>query len=296
MVRHRGTTMNKAKKSKFSGATGHRNPGGRPRKSTASSSHEEPAEDPSPSSAAMAANEPVHVPSEPIEADPTPAPEPAPEPEAQPWEPTPTDAPSGGWRCRAPLALDTVPSGIVKPKFLTRVQAEQKAQLKRRYPWQNGICSCTAGPTSSADSDADHSMFCQLYRCYAREVGCCEGGVFAQASADDPKMTYFWDCDCIAHAFDPYWDVGGEGADLLVSRARRRTRGHVDEDGMMDRPGGHALRCTCDCEFVSGPYVPMCPFRPHAVTGLARGDMYPRLRAFWGGRNDWEWPEPPDEV
>ena len=39
--------------------------------------------------------------------------------------------------------------------------------------------------------------------------------------------------------------------------------------------------------------IPMCPFRPHGVTGLARGDMYKRLRAAWGGRGGWEWEEPP---
>eukprot|EP00966_Prymnesium_polylepis_P194189 4501689-Prymnesium_polylepis.1 len=32
----------------------------------------------------------------------------------------------------------------------------------------------------------------------------------------------------------------------------------------------------------------MCPLRPHGVTGLARGDMYERLRAAWGGRGGWE--------
>ena len=106
-------------------------------------------------------------------------------------------------------------------------------------------------------------------------------------------MTWWWDCECIQHAFDPYYDIGGDGAEQLISRARRRTRGHVDEDGFVDRPGGRALRCDCDCVYVGGPYVPMCPLRPHGLTGLARGDMYERLRAAWGGRGGWEWEEPP---
>ena len=89
-------------------------------------------------------------------------------------------------------------------------------------------------------------------------------------------MTWMWDCECIELAFDPAYDVGGESADLLFSRARRRTPGHLDEDGFVDRPGGRALRCDC-CGYLGGPYVPMCPLRPHGVTGLARGDMYERL-------------------
>ena len=55
-------------------------------------------------------------------------------------------------------------------------------------------------------------------------------------------MTWWWDCECIEYAFDPNYDVGGESEDLLFSRARRRTPGHVDEDGFVDRPGGRALR------------------------------------------------------
>ena len=56
------------------------------------------------------------------------------------------------------------------------------------------------------------------------------------------------------------------------------------------------LRVNCECGYVGGPYVPMCPFRPHGVTGLARGDMYKRLRAAWDGRGDWEWEEPPEDL
>ena len=42
------------------------------------------------------------------------------------------------------------------------------------------VSGCDA--QTSSGNDADHSMFCQLYRCYAYEVGCCEGRVIAQKS------------------------------------------------------------------------------------------------------------------
>jgi len=78
-------------------------------------------------------------------------------------------------------------------------------------------------------------------------------------------MTWMWDCECIELAFDPAYDVGGESADLLFSRARRRTPGHLDEDGFVDRPGGRALRCDC-----YGSFSPRL--------GRARSRVYLRAR------------------
>ena len=34
-------------------------------------------------------------------------------------------------------------------------------------------------------------------------------------------MTWWWDCECIQYGFDLDHDIGGEGADALISRARR---------------------------------------------------------------------------
>ena len=107
-------------------------------------------------------------------------------------------------------------------------------------------------------------------------------------------MTWWWDCDCIDRAFDSYYDLGGEGAEQLIACSRRRTRSHFDEDGFVDRPGGRALHCDC-CRYLGGPYVPMCPLRPHGVTGVATVEVTctrePRLRAAWGFREGLEWHE-----
>ena len=179
---------------------------------------------------------------------------------------------------------------------LSRLQVEQKAALKRKRPYINGVCTCEKDGVPSASTETAHSMFCQLYRCYAYEAGGCDGRVDPPKSKDDPTIMTGWECECIQFAFDPDYDTGGENADLLISRSRRHVRSHVDEYGLIDRPGGRALRCNCECNYVGGPYVPMCPFRPHGVTGLARGDMYKRLRAAWDGRGGWEWEEPPEDL
>ena len=200
------------------------------------------------------------------------------------------------WRYNQPLSTDVVPSWIVRPRFLSRLQVEQKAALKRKRPYINGVCTCEKDGVPSASTETAHSMFCQLYRCYAYEAGGCDGRVDPPKSKDDPTIMTGWECECIQFAFDPDYDIGGENADLLISRSRRHVRSHVDEYGLIDRPGGRALRCNCECNYVGGPYVPMCPFRPHGVTGLARGDMYKRLRAAWDGRGGWEWEEPPEDL
>ena len=290
--------MPRAKKSKVEGAGPSRSAGGRPRKRPAESPPEEPP--PQPPDALPAKAQETTCSAEPAASEPESSLPPQPL-ELPPWKPTPTDPPMfpdprARWRYARPISNDRVPSAIKMPRFLSRRQVEQKVELQRRYPYNNGICTCENGGLPSSGDDADHSMFCQLYKCYACEIGCCEGRVYAPKSKDDPTMTWWWDCDCIEYAFDPLYDIGGEDAELLIRSSRRHTRSHFDEHGFVDRPGGRALFCDCECGYLGGPYVPMCPFRPHGVTGLARGDMCKRLRAAWDGRGGWEWDEPPEDL
>ena len=44
------------------------------------------------------------------------------------------------------------------------------AKVARRY--DNNACTC-GGVSESGDANG-HSMFCQIYKCYAHEVGCCD--------------------------------------------------------------------------------------------------------------------------
>ena len=291
--------MPRAKKSKVEGAGPSRSAGGRPRKHPAELPPEAPPLEPSEVPAVQTLGTASSA--QPPESESSPAPTMLPQTlEAPLWEPTPTNPPRfphpPRWRYNQPLSTDVVPSWIVRPRFLSRLQVEQKAALKRKRPYINGVCTCEKDGVPSASTETAHSMFCQLYRCYAYEAGGCDGRVDPPKSKDDPTIMTGWECECIQFAFDPDYDTGGENADLLISRSRRHVRSHVDEYGLIDRPGGRALRCNCECNYVGGPYVPMCPFRPHGVTGLARGDMYKRLRAAWDGRGGWEWEEPPEDL
>lgn len=286
--------MRKPNKSKVDGGGASRNAGGRPRKQLCQPSSEETPSEPLSTTyeeRAGASSAPAHA--KPPNFEPPPAPLSPPSPEQLPWEPTPTDPPTGGWSYCSPVSFVRCPSSFVHPRFLTLAQVDQKEKLRLRHPYNNGICSCQSDGLHSSGDDSEHLMFCQLYKCYAHEVGCCDGRIYAAKSKHDPTMTWWRDCECIAHAFDPDYDIGGKCTEILFRSARRRTRSHTDEDGLVDRPGGRALRCECGCGYVGGPYVPMCPFRPHGVTGLARGDMYKRLRLAWGVREGLEWPDPP---
>ena len=205
--------MPRAKKSKVDGGGPSRSAGGRPRKRPAEPPPEEPPPE-APDGAAGASSAPPVA--EPADADPAPVEAAPPAPEPQAWEPTPTAPPFGGsWRYRTPLSSDTVPSSIVRPRCLSRKQVDQRLELKGKYPYNNGICSCQNTGLPFSGNDSDHSMFCQLYKCFAYEVGCCEGRVYAPKAKDDPTMTWWWDCECIQYGFDPDYDIGGEGADVL---------------------------------------------------------------------------------
>ena len=206
---------------------------------------------------------------------------------------TSSEPPPGGWWWCYVLPADPnwrSPSGLVRPMFLNPRQAQQKASIMARY--SNAACSCAdlGCPTPSDADFVDHSMFCQIHKCYAYEVGCCDGRVISVDENGD--MQHCWDCNCVEYAFPP-------GIPELPDRVwneRRHVRGRRGDIGWPECPGGRSLVCSC-CDAPGGPYVPLCPFRRHAGTGLCRGDLYASLRRMWNARaantGDFEWDEPP---
>ena len=170
------------------------------------------------------------------------------------------------------------PSSI---RFTDRM-AKRRKQLRREYC--NASCTCAeAGEpfhnvqagVKSRDFE-EHSMFCRMWHCYTYEAfpECCE--VIRGDTAE--AMHIGGPCWCIDKVFlDDFEEENSENA--------RYVRGHVDEYGNMDRPGryGGALSCDCCCEY--GRYVPMCPYREHAVTGELRGDDVYEMR----GEKRGEW-------
>ncbi|KAL3895126.1 MAG: hypothetical protein SGPRY_013603 [Prymnesium sp.] len=71
------------------------------------------------------------------------------------------------WRLERPMSQDTTPSRLVRPMFLNHEQCQQRAELRRVY--NNQKCSCAENGASGpgAPDFIEHSMFCQLYKCYA---------------------------------------------------------------------------------------------------------------------------------
>lgn len=177
MPKPKGIGMPKPKKSKIDGAGPSRNAGGRPRNRPA-----EPPSEESPLQAfadAAAPAAPAATPStaeaaKPSDPQPPPAPASSNSAITPPWDPTPTDPPSGGWCFWHPNDRNwRYPSGLVQPRQLTMRQAQQKAVILKTY--DNGACTCAAsGEPAPGDPDfVEHCMFCQIYKCYAYEVGCC---------------------------------------------------------------------------------------------------------------------------
>eukprot|EP00966_Prymnesium_polylepis_P131219 3034412-Prymnesium_polylepis.1 len=120
-------------------------------------------------------------------------------------------------------------------------------------------------------------MCCQVFKCYAKEIGCRDGINIVLNEKGDLERNF--ECNCIEYAFDPFHE-SGDGFELCRG-SRRPVRGHRGKDGLPDRPCGRALECTC-CEFPGGPYIPMCPFRACGVSGMPRGDLNERLRGWLG--------------
>ncbi|KAL3924211.1 MAG: hypothetical protein SGPRY_003983 [Prymnesium sp.] len=73
------------------------------------------------------------------------------------------------------MSQDTTPSRLVRPTFLNHEQRQQREELRRVYNNQKCSCAENGAPGPGAPDFVEHSMFCQLYKCYVHDVGCCEG-------------------------------------------------------------------------------------------------------------------------
>ena len=116
-------------------------------------------------------------------------------------------------------------------------------------------------------------MFCQIYHCYAFEIGCCEPQFIEEQGVDRLwVMTKPDACICISDVFQPpSWEVDA---------SRMRFRPWVDRYGrrpvFWDRENGSyqrvdvsdrmraCTRCNEICG-MPGTYVPQCMFRDDAT-------------------------------
>ena len=188
-----------------------------------------------------------------------------------------------------PPAVDPAPSkpaskhGPMSQR--SRAQAarlrDSKTAARRRHI--NSRCSCanfgepyhneSAGEKSR--DFVNHHIFCQMWHCYAFEIGSCEPKYIFRQDADTREQVAIElePCDCLGDAFDE--------EHLCDNDNRRYVRGHVDEYGEMDRPGPRGVRCYCCGD--SGRYVPLCKYRRNAASGELRGDeVYAARGEPWG--------------
>ena len=86
------------------------------------------------------------------------------------------------------------------PKGLDEHQTElwllRRRDAKRKLAtWSNDACTCK-------EAAKGHAIWCQIYKCYAYEIGCCDPIMFMEGRYGPFNLP----CECIREAFDPRWE------------------------------------------------------------------------------------------
>lgn len=264
MARPKGISMHKAKKAKVEGTAPNRNTAGRRPKTAVEAA---PAEAVVEEAAALPAAASRHAPDDAaVEAN---------EPAAAPPEPA-----------AARMPIDKRPCAAREAALKRARVALRRARIIKA--WDNSMCDCAemSAPAPGEPDFIEHHMLCQIHRCYAYEIGCCDGVVFDDELTRLTDEEHVLPCMCIAPAFgipqcEGFWGHYGED-----DPRQRYTVGHRD-DACWHEPvhAGRNLKpskcCVCgrpDPIPCLGRYVPMCPARRHAVSGKMRGDLVAEQR------------------
>ena len=161
------------------------------------------------------------------------------------------------------------------------------------HRWDNLACSCAelAGDRSfprRAENgiDVDHHFLCQVYKCYAFEIGCCDPDIRYRGPDSEskgfPRDACNLPCECLRPAFGMFGEaymgpvpneryMPGLNEDLWWAQPREDWTGRH----LKACPGGGDCPGWCRC---MGRYVPTCPSRRHAITGEMRGDQVAAMR------------------
>ena len=185
-----------------------------------------------------------------------------------------------------PLNLRSVRERKRKLSVIERVRAAEVdlrlAQGFRQALWERGSndwCECAG----LGYSGSGHHFACPIYKCYAYEIGCCEG------LWETPDRSDYWECECMASGFSV--DVNAWPA---TPRERfTRPDSKASEEGFWPRGcawleneyrpcWGRSMKpCPRECpchEACGGRYIPVCPFRPHGVSGRPRGEVIAEMK------------------
>ena len=181
-----------------------------------------------------------------------------PPPPQPPLPPAPPPAPPPPPPAPPPPAPASIPWGA---RPLTHTGKLRKRKILDA--WNNDACTCEDWELPG------HSILCQVYHCYAFEIGCCEPNFYEKPCMGELVMHTPDACICINDAFDPpEWEEDA---------SRLRFRPWVDRYGrrpifwnrenesyqpvqVADRMRACPGRCSMMCG-LPGTYVPQCMFR-----------------------------------
>ena len=183
-------------------------------------------------------------------------------------------------RLNAPRPLACPPAALSREdsKRRTRILTEE----------HNDACECVEMglPPPEHPNFTEHSPFCQVHVCYAREVGCCDPDFKRQDSGLERAENL--PCTCLEGAFEFGWRRGlVPGFEAVGQRERLRRYVHDPTEWPSSNSvdaghRGRRLLCVslhCECDSI-GRYVPTCPFRLNAATGKCRGDEVANARGY----------------
>ena len=167
-------------------------------------------------------------------------------------------------KCSVPAAKPEQAPQPAPPRDADHLR-ESALSLQREHAalCDNDWCDCAA---RGAAPLGEHDMFCQIYKCFAVEVGCCDG---RDKELVDTNCVV---CDCMC--IHPPTALGQAYPNFVQREGRyfRQPWGDVDMRHFPTprNPGRSVRRCSCGQEY--GRYVPLCPWHSHGVTGKPRGE------------------------
>ena len=155
------------------------------------------------------------------------------------------------------------------PKGLDEERQERwlldKHRAKRKLAtWSNDACTCK-------EAAKGHAIWCQIYKCYAYEIGCCDPIMFMEGRYGPFNLP----CECIREAFDPRWEeyAYGRFPGTWESRGSKRLGSIFGSPGDLTRVKGK-LVCECCLRPKFLCYWQPTRFGKHIRPDALRGDLY----------------------
>ena len=160
----------------------------------------------------------------------------------------------------APPPSPSPPPGLDEERTQRWLEDRERAK-QELAAWSNDACTCR-------DAKSGHAFWCQVYKCYAFEIGCCDPILFWQGR---PGL-FNLPCECIREAFDPRHE------EYRYGRFPGTWEGRVKGLGSSYGGGGDLVRIkgrlVCDCCHRPKMLCYWQPTRFGKTPDALRGDLY----------------------